>query len=133
MSNINKNIIRIVIGIKLLVLVGMIISIATISYQQFTFQTSAFPEHKDFLKEKEGVILGIFLLSIPLVLSVIIDFKEQKKNVLNGRWYLLTLLLLLGYILVNQLKGHYSGVVISVGMAVGLVLIIRKQNQLLRG
>jgi hypothetical protein len=129
MSEANKTIIRVIIAIKFLVLAGMIISIAVIGYQQFAFYTSDFPEHKDFFREQGGVTLGLFLFLIPLVLSLVIDFKEVKRKVLRGKWYILTLLLLIGYILISQLQGHYSVFFIATGMAVVLVLIIRKQNR----
>lgn len=132
MSQASRNIIRIVIAIKLLILTGMFVSIIAVGYQQLTYLSSDFPEHQDFLKEKEGVTLGLFLFSIPLVLSLIIDFKEVKANVLNREWYILTLLLLLGYILLSQLQGHYSGLFIALGMVVALVIIIRRQRQLLK-
>lgn len=132
MSQASRNIIRIVIAIKLLILTGMFISIIAVGYQQLTYLSSDFPEHKDFLKEKEGVTLGLFLFSIPLVLSLVIDFKEVKANVLNREWYILTLLLLLGYILLSQLQGHYSGLFIALGMVVALVIIIKRQHQLLK-
>lgn len=131
MSKVNKNIVRVVIGIKLLLLVGMTISIIAIGKQQYTFQVSDIPEHKDLLKEKEGVVLGLITFLIPLLLSLIIDFKELKKEVLKGKWYLLTLSLIVAYVLINQLKMYdYVGILIAVVMTIGLILMLRKQKHL---
>ncbi|HEY5747859.1 MAG TPA: hypothetical protein VIU12_17415 [Chryseolinea sp.] len=129
MNEASKNIIRVVIAIKLLLLMGMIISITVIGYQQFTFRTSDFPEHRDFFREQEGVALSLFLFLIPLALSLVVDFKEVKMKGLKGKWYILTLLLLIGYTLIRQLQGHYLVFFVATGMAVALVLIIRKQNR----
>ncbi len=131
MSKANRNIIRIIIGVKLLLLVGMTISIIAIAKQQCTFQMSDIPEHKDLLKEKEGGVLGLITFLIPLLLSLIVDFKELKKEVLKGKWYLLTISLMVAYILINQLKVYdYVGMLIAVVMTIGLILILRKQKYL---
>mgnify|MGYP000272670858 CR=1 FL=1 len=133
MDKLSRNIIRGIICVKSLVITAFLISMVVIGYRQFRFYSSGFPEHQDFAKEKEGVVFGMFFYLLPLILSLLIDFKEQKNATLKGKWYLLTLSLIVLYILINQLKeNHYIGLSIAVVMAVILVLTIRKQNQSLK-
>lgn len=130
MRKVNRNIIRIFIGVKILVLTGMLISIVAIGEQQFSYHVSDVPEHKEFLKEKKGVVFGLFMFLIPIAISLIVDFREQKKELLKGKWYIVTLSLVLGYVLINQLKGHYLGYIIAALMALGYIYTIRQQKQL---
>ena len=130
MSNISRNIIRGAIAIKLLILVAFSISVIAVSYEQYNLNSSDFPENRQMAENKEGVIFYMILFLVPLALSVIVDFKEQKSAVLKGKWYLLTLSLITLYVWINQLKGqHYVGLSIATAMTVILALTIRKQNQ----
>ena len=130
MSKVNRNIIRTAMGIKLLLLIGMIISIVSIGYQQLKFQNSEFPEHADFLKEKEGAVLIMTIFLIPWLLSLIVDFKELKKESLKSKWYIMTVLLLIGYFINFQLKNEIVSYLIAISMTVGLIFIIRKQKRI---
>lgn len=130
MGKSSKNIIRIVIGIKFLYTTLIIISIIFIEIQQLTYHTSSIPEHTDFLKEKEGVTLTMIIFLIPILLSLIIDFKELKKELLKTKWYIITTLYFVGYVLISQLKNHYIQYVIVIGMIVVSIFIIRKINRI---
>lgn len=102
-----------------------------LSFQQFVFQTSNFPEHKGFLEEKKGVALMMGLILIPLLLSLIIDFRERKNILLNKTWYSINLLLIIGYIAISQLdRQHSIKLVIAASMTVMIILLIKKQKKL---
>lgn len=129
---VNPFVIKTVIALKLITLAGMLVSVILLSYDQHLLQTSVFPEHRDFLMEKEGFVAAMLILLIPLALSVIVDLKEIGTKALKGKWYLLTLLLLTCYVLINQLKGHYSVYIVAIAMSIVLVVVIRHQNLFLR-
>jgi hypothetical protein len=127
MIKLNRNIVRVAIGIKALILTGVLISIVAIGYDQYSLSSSTFPENNQLAEKKEGVLLYLILFLVPLVLSVIIDFKEQKDAFLKGKWYLITLGLIVFYILLNQLKGHYTALILAGIMIIALSTVLRKQ------
>jgi hypothetical protein len=125
----NKNIIRITIGIKLLISIVFLISLFMIGIDQQNLGDSGFPENQDVAVEKEMTLFRVLILLLPIVVSIFIDIKEQKVAMLKGRWYLLTSLLIVFYVIVNQLKGHYAALILAVVLTISLALIIRKQRQ----
>ena len=130
MNKFNENIIRVVIAIKLLVLLVFLISVIAVGVEQYNLSSSDFPENKKIEESKSGIAFYMILFLLPLLLSVIVDIKEQKHAVLKRQWYFLTLFLIACYTLINQLKEqHFIGLSIAAVMAVFLFLAIRKQNQ----
>ena len=124
MNKLKRNIIKITITIKLLLSLVMLVSIIFIGYQQTTFQLSDVPEHEDLLKEKEGVVFQIILFLIPIIISLIIDFKVLKNTALQKQWFLLTSVLVLSYIIINLLNGHFSRLLIAVSISFSLLFIL---------
>ena len=124
MNRLKRNIIKVVITIKLLLSFAMLVSILSIGYQQTTFQLSGIPEHEDLLKEKEGVVFRLILFLMPIIISLIIDFKALKNNTLQKKWFLLTCVLVLSYIVINLLNGHFAGLLIAITLSFGLLFIL---------
>jgi hypothetical protein len=100
-----------------------------IGIDQQNLGDSGFPENQDVAVEKEMTLFRVLILLLPIVVSIFIDIKEQKVAMLKGRWYLLTSLLIVFYVIVNQLKGHYAALILAVVLTISLALIIRKQRQ----
>lgn len=130
MKKSRKYVIRFVIGLKSLLGIGLLIGLSLRLSDQYAYFTSDFPEHEHFAKENSPIIWSVILFLIPLIISLIVDFKEQKKGLLKEKWYIITLSLVVGYVLINQLKGHYLGYIIATVMAIGYINTIRKQKQL---
>ncbi len=120
-----KSIIGVIIFIKMLLIVAFLTSILAISYSQFRYYSSDFPEHIDLAKEKEGVAFGMSIYLLPIILSVVVDFKEVRNPKLNGKWYLLTLILILFYALNYKLRlSDTIGLLMATVISLVLVFII---------
>ncbi|AUS04918.1 hypothetical protein C1A40_05290 [Tamlana carrageenivorans] len=130
MNKLKRNIIKVTITIKLLLSLAMLISILSIGYQQVTFQLSGVPEHEDLLKEKEGVVFQLILFLIPIIISLIVDFKALKNNTLQKKWFLVTSILVLSYIIINFLNGHFSGFLIAISLSFGLLFILFRNKHI---
>ena len=131
MSKFRRNIIRVVIVIKSLLMIGILIGLIARVSDQYIYCTSGSPEHEAFAKLNGKIMLRGLLILILFFFSVIVDFKEQKNAVLKGKWYLLTLAVIACCILINQLKESYADLIGAIGMIIGFTMIIRKQNQLI--
>jgi hypothetical protein len=129
MNKLRRIIIRINIAVKLLLSTGMIMSIIAIGCQQMKFQVSGIPEHEDLLKEYEGVVLKLVFFIFPVIVSLVIDFKELKSNSLQNRWYLIAGIVVLNYIIIKSLNSHFIILVIEGFLGVGLLLVIFWQNK----
>jgi H+/Cl- antiporter ClcA len=123
-----KYIISIVFALKVLLCIGFLVGLFLRFLDQVTFWTSGFPEHDSFAKKNGRVILGMIPLLIPLMASLVVDFRELKKESLRRKWYLVTTGLVLGYFLICRVNSHYFEFIISVFMTLLIIWIIRQQH-----
>lgn len=128
MSISRNTVVKILVGVKLLALLVGIVSIFAIAHDQVKLSSSTFPEHAEFLKQREGAATRLSFFLVPLALSVIVDIKELRVKHLENRWYLLTNVILAGYVLVKMFGQTYIGLLVSALMSVALILVIREQS-----
>lgn len=126
MNKIHRNIVLFFLIIKVFLIIGVSIGLIMRLFDQYTYTTSGIPEHQDFAKSNKEVLFRGILLALSLILSVIVDFKEQKSATLKKWWYVLTLFIILCYTLASLLKGSYNSL-FPVGTLV-IVLIIMLQS-----
>lgn len=110
-------------------LVAIVISIVVIGYDQYKFSNSSFPEYIDLAKERAGVPYKMLFFSLPLLLSIVIDFKELKHYYLKRGWYLLTLLILIFYLLLRLFSGSDWGYILAGIIVVVLAAIILRYRR----
>ena len=101
MIKVKEYLIIAVVLMKSTLLIGLILSIVLIGSEQLHYCTSGFPEHIDFTKKNSGKILGLLLFAVPLTASIFVDIIERKKGYLGNMWYVVTVILIAGYVLMN--------------------------------
>jgi hypothetical protein len=128
MKKTRRYIIGIVIALKVLLCVGRLLGLILRLLDQITFLTSGFPEHKSFAKKNSQVILGVIPILIPLIASLVVDFREHKKESLRNNWYFISTGLVIGYVLISRINSHYLEYIVSVFMTLPYIYIMCKQH-----
>lgn len=129
MNKIHRNIVWLFLVIKSLLIIGISIGLIMRLFDQYTYTTSGVPEHQDFAKANGEVLFRGLSFVLSLILSVIVDFKEQKSATLKKWWYLLTLFIILCYILISQLKNGYLSLITVGTLTVVLIIILQRQKR----
>lgn len=110
----NKYLIKISIILKSLFTLMMLISFFLLIQEILVLRESSFQENNKLIENQTEKALGMFFITIPLLLSIFIDVKELKESRLKGKWIFVFLLIILSYALIFTLKEKWIGYTIPI-------------------
>lgn len=124
MSKLMENTIRLVIGIKSIIILLSVISISFILADKCMIDNSGFPENESLSQNNNAKLFLMIACSFPLFLSIFIDGKELKNKILGNRWYALNLFIIIVYAFILLVHKQSLSVWACTVLTIGIILIL---------